>query len=99
MNPTMHATPYYVIAPTYFVIRDTPDHTRLLFHLKTGDYFAVLATALGFIEEALAKREMRPISSPELALVRDMRDDLLFLHKEYEIRKKRAERTEQGCLE
>lgn len=85
----MNANGYYILSPAYFIIRDAePNRERLLFHLKTGDYFAVLATALGFIEEALVDNKANTIPRAELALLRDMRKDLLFLNTRYEIHEK-----------
>ena len=87
---------YHIVSSSYFILRDIPNQReRLLFHLRTGDYFAMLATALGFVEEGLSSREKRQIGenpSPELVLLRDMKKDLLFLNAQYEIHKKAEKR-------
>lgn len=86
---TMNGTTYYIESPLYFIIRDAPaKNERLLFHIRTGDYFAMLATALGFVEEALEAKEERVVPSPELSVLRQMKKDLLFLHANYNIREK-----------
>jgi hypothetical protein len=77
---------YQIRSPFYFVIRDAENDTeRLLFHIQTGDYFAMLATALGFIEEALARTDVDVIPSAELAVLRHMKKDLIFLNARYRI--------------
>ena len=64
------------------------DIERLDFHLKTGDYFPMLATILGFIQESVGEcacttvTEMVPI---ETKLIQNVRKDLAYLHKNYRI--------------
>lgn len=63
---------------------------RLLFHIQSGDYFGMLATALGFVEEALHPSarvtEGKGITpSEEALLVQDLRNDLRYLHNNYDI--------------
>jgi hypothetical protein len=89
MNVSIPIREYRIASPVYFILRDRePAHERLLFHIKTGDYFAMLATALGFIEEALENTETSIIPSAELMVLRNMKKDLLFLHTRYDIREK-----------
>jgi hypothetical protein len=61
---------------------------RLKFHLETGDYFPMLATVLGFIEETVSECECTQIVEKvplETKAVRDARKDLLYLHRNYYI--------------
>ena len=61
---------------------------RLSYHLQTGDYFPMLATVLGFVQESV--QECSCSSEDRLApLERDVlkgtRHDLMYLHKNYRI--------------
>ncbi len=77
-------SPYHIV-PSYFVLRDAEevDRERLLFHINTGDYFAMVATALGFVEEKLSSLEKTP--SQELRLLRTLKSDLQYLHAHYAV--------------
>lgn len=70
----------YVIPSPVFIIRDTPE--RIDFHVKNGDYLAMLATALGFIEERLTACGG---ADAEARLARELRDDLRYVHSKYRI--------------
>ncbi len=77
---------YTLSGPLFWLLCDRPsERTRLQYHLKTGDYFGVLATALGFVEEAFEEKEDSIIPSRELLLLRDLKKDAQYLHKEYRI--------------
>lgn len=75
--------------PSFFnTLRDAPgvaiDKERLDFHLQHNDYFGVQATILGFIEERLLECETvtdSAESSHELALLRQLRAEAVYLHK------------------
>lgn len=85
----MHSTTYHIVSPLYLIVRDAPaENERLLFHVRSGDYFAMVATALGFVEEALATKEEDALPSPELSVLRQLKKDLLYLHAHYDIREK-----------
>ncbi len=68
---------------------------RLKFHVNTGDYFPMLATILGFLEETVQEckcgltAEIVPV---ETKVVRDVRKDLSYLHHNYEIVPKKAKK-------
>jgi len=88
----MDGTTYFVSSPVYFIVRDAPsENERLLFHIRTGDYFAMVATALGFVEEALETKEEDTLPSPELSVLRQIKKDLLFLHAHYDICEKQRD--------
>lgn len=61
---------------------------RLQFHLDTGDYFRVLATIMGFLEEtvengcATVPKEMIDLQCQALT---HFRKDLAYLYDHYEI--------------
>ncbi|MDR3548486.1 MAG: hypothetical protein P4M11_09525 [Candidatus Pacebacteria bacterium] len=81
----------YVISSRSWLIRDTSDEARieqLDFHLKTGDYFRVLGTILGFLEETLegCSNQGAPELIPlELDVIRDTKKNLDYLHENYRI--------------
>jgi hypothetical protein len=77
-------------ASVYGMIESVSDdaHARLLFHVNTGDYFAVLATVLGFVEESLVERTASRLEEKEVALVQKLRENLIYLHEHYRIEPK-----------
>lgn len=101
----MTSIEYHVLSPLYFLFRDKDEtediegiEKRVRFHIETGDYFAMLATALGFVEEALQNTETTA-ESAELALLRNLKKGLIFLDHRYEIREKTEEKTARGRIE
>jgi hypothetical protein len=82
-------------ASVYGIVESISDdaHSRLLFHVKTGDYFAVLATVLGFVEESLSEKAPDALEEKELALVQKLRENLIYLHQNYRIEPKEEART------
>lgn len=52
------------------------------FHVKEGDYFATAATVLNLISEKL---EHRGILLIEAEMLKEIREDLIFLQNNYEI--------------
>lgn len=78
----------YALSPIFFVFRDAADDhriERLEFHLKNGDYFPMLATILGFLQETVKDCAK---DSTQYQLVQDVRKDLMHLHKNYRIEPK-----------
>ena len=57
--------------------------SRLRYHLRSGDYFAFLATVFGVLEDNIAHGPLNP--SDQLALIKNMRKDLIYLQQEYQI--------------
>lgn len=74
------ATLAYAIAPRALFVRDTPE--RIDFHVENGDYFAMLATIMGFMQEGL---ERCAEGSKEHQLAKDLRQDLRYMHAKYQI--------------
>lgn len=62
----------------------------LQFHIKTGDYFPLLATVMGFLEESIRKCEdgFMIIAPMESEVIQNIRKDLIHLHKNYQIEPK-----------
>jgi hypothetical protein len=60
------------------VFHDTPEHID--FHIKNGDYLNFLATALGFLQEAL---ETSATMEREHALAQELRQDLHYVNTVY----------------
>lgn len=71
---------------------DNPTMRRqsLEYHIKTGDYFNTVATALGFLEESLKLHcvEDPALETKEIKLARQLREDLRFLDANYRIEPK-----------
>jgi hypothetical protein len=63
---------------------------QMEFHVKTGDYFAYLATALGFLEEGLQNASGAHVAE-ERILVEDMRKNLQYMNSRYCIEQKSAD--------
>ena len=66
------------------------DHERLKqlgIHLKAKDYFATLATVMGFVEETIASADAsnKELREREVTFIQDLKKDLLVLHKHYRI--------------
>lgn len=76
---------YAIALPACWIIRDAEDDRRLErleFHLKHGDYFPMVATVLGFVEEALAECKSDIVKA---ATLKTLKKDLMHLHKHYRI--------------
>lgn len=61
---------------------------NLPLHLESGDYFALLSTVLGFVEETVANCKCglsEDIVPLETTSIRDLRRDLNYLQKNYQI--------------
>ncbi len=68
----------YQMYASSLVLRDTPEHID--FHIKSGDYFNFLATAIGFFEEGLPES-----AAKERALAEELRPDLCHVNAAYKI--------------
>ncbi|HEX8947176.1 MAG TPA: hypothetical protein VF829_03125 [Candidatus Paceibacterota bacterium] len=88
----MNESAEYQISVSYLTIRDAAfDADRLRFHIESGDYFGVLATTLGFIEEKLQECDTCTGTmhhSEELALTRMLREEAQHLRAHYDIQEK-----------
>jgi hypothetical protein len=70
---------------------DSPDAdrlNRLSYHIESGDYFPMLATVLGFVEESVqscscaATEALLPLEAHAL---KGARTDLMYLYKNYRL--------------
>lgn len=63
---------------------------ELEFHIESGDYFPLLATVLGFLEEGMRQCETGSLDTApvQATVIEDFRKDLIHLHKNYQIRPK-----------
>lgn len=66
-----------------YLLNDSPEH--LDFHVKTGDYFAFVATLMGFVEESLARCDSTNVPHNEREMARELRNDLQYVHSNYKI--------------
>ena len=61
----------------------SPSGTK--FHIESGDYFAFVATLMGYLEEASGTCEQICKSPSERKLAHELRQDLRFVHAHYKI--------------
>jgi hypothetical protein len=73
----------YEISSTTVVLSDSPQHVD--FHIQSGDYFAFLATMMGFIEEALNRCESHLVTEEERTAARSLRHELRYVQANYTI--------------
>ncbi|MES2014488.1 MAG: hypothetical protein V4437_01590 [Patescibacteria group bacterium] len=78
------------IQSNVLILQDAAGNPReFIFHVENGDYFAMLATLLGFVEEAAnkleAEDEAMKIAASEIAR---LRENLIFLQANYKIEPK-----------
>ena len=89
----------FVISPYYrdsqLVINDKKDSARtktIKGHIKAGDYFGTLATLLDLTKQAMAAieqnaKDIKRINKRNSKGLEKLRDDLMFLQKNYKISK------------
>lgn len=76
------------------VLKDGPDgsQSQLIFHVENGDYFAMIATLLGFVEESAQrlqeKDEAMKVAQEQIAL---LRANLMYLQENYTIEPKKPQ--------
>ena len=56
-------------------------------HVKTGDYFAILATVLGFVEDSLgsAITKNEELKECEIRVIQNLKKELTYLNNHYDI--------------
>ena len=81
----MAITAAYTRSDSLLLLNDSPE--QIDFHVKTGDYFAHVATMLGFLEEAIQDGKF---SEKDMELAKELRRDLQFMHSRYSISEKPA---------
>ncbi|HWU24723.1 MAG TPA: hypothetical protein VN086_03140 [Candidatus Paceibacterota bacterium] len=83
-------SPNYSISSAALVLRDSPQ--RIDYHIRTGDYFSVLATIVGFIEDSLASQN--GMTAEQKALAHELRTDLRYVQANYTIVPRKLEDIE-----
>lgn len=82
-----HAIRSYLIRSTSWMFRDTPE--RIEYHIKTGDYLPMVATIMGFMEEALLQTDSPAANERKiemaLKLARELRQDLRYVNAHYNL--------------
>jgi hypothetical protein len=71
----------YLIRESVATFADSPEHIE--YHIRSGDYLAMVATALGCMEEALETCASENHEHTRLA--RELRDNLRYVHAKYTI--------------
>ncbi len=73
----------YSTSSNTLTINDSP--ANIDFHIRSGDYFAFLATRMGFVEEALERCNSADVLEKERSMTRELRNDLRYVQANYEI--------------
>lgn len=89
----------YQIVFNNFVINDKEENTRLekiKNHIKSGDYFGTLATVLDLTKQIMMlidqnSKDIEQINRRNKKQMEDVKEDLIFLQKNYKIVKKPKE--------
>lgn len=76
-------TMYFRYSSHTLELNDAPDSIE--FHIKSGDYFAYVATMLGFMEEALTTRDADETTEKVARLAKQLRHDLRYVQANYHI--------------
>ncbi len=75
----------YIIRSSLWYLNDTPE--RIEYHIKNDDYLPLLATMMGFMEEALRLNDTDAVNARKselaLALAKELREDLRFVSAHY----------------
>ena len=77
----MQAT--YTFTEQFKILLDSPQ--QIDFHIRSGDYFAFLATMMGFMEEALSVCAHDEIVDQQRKLARELRHDLRYVQANYQV--------------
>jgi hypothetical protein len=86
MFPSIYYQRYTINFPKYWLLRDEPSHTELLFHVSEDDYFSTLATVLRFYEESVNSKDISPeMRTLQIKTIKDVIENLLYLSKNYTI--------------
>lgn len=74
----------YRITPTLYLLRD---EANVRFHVKSDDYFGTIATVLDLIKQQI-KKDSRPDAAVLNKTLKNLKDDLMFLQNNYEIKRR-----------
>lgn len=74
----------YRITPTLHLLRD---EASVKFHIKSDDYFGTIATVLDLIKQQI-KKDSRPDAAVLNKTLKNLKDDLMFLQNNYEIKRR-----------
>lgn len=84
---TKKAIRSYLIRANGWLFRDTPE--RIDYHIRSGDYLPLVATIMGFMEEALIRADAPAANDRKieiaLKLARELRRDLRYVDAHYEL--------------
>lgn len=93
MNTIAIALPHYHINTFAWFLHDEPSEARIreiAFHVKSGDYFATLATIMMLVADSLQDNRLRnePPSQFHINTVQALKDELMHVHRAYRITNK-----------
>jgi len=64
------------------------DRKQIKRHIKAEDYFGTLATVLDLARQELEQNKKRPNPNWQIKLLKNLRDNLVYLQENYRIVKK-----------
>mgnify|MGYP001565162621 CR=1 FL=1 len=91
------------IQPTILTLQDSQNESgqfkQFIFHVEHGDYFAMLSTLLGFVEETANKLQEKDeaMKIAEIQIAR-LRENLQYLHENYTITPKKKQSDSEPTL-
>lgn len=81
----------YLIRSNPWAFRETPE--RIDYHIEKGDYLPLLATVMGFMEEALRNNDSHEANASKteiaLKLACELRADLRYVSAHYKLESKK----------
>ena len=77
----MNTNKKYKLTPIVHLLHD---EASVKFHVESGDYFGTIATVLGLLEQQMKKDGCAETAVFKRTL-NNLKDDLMFLQKNYEI--------------
>ena len=93
MSSATLVAPYPLRKPRMWLLHDEPSRDRaatIEFHVEGGDYFPTLSTILALLEDSLedSKKYGLTPSQFQIRTLRDLKDELLHVHRLYTIIKR-----------
>ena len=74
----------YQLTPIWHLLQD---EASVKFHIKSADYFGTIATILNLLKQRI-KKDDRADAAALNKILKNLADDLMFLQKNYEIKRR-----------
>ena len=93
MNITASPVAYRRVETRMWFLHDEPSRERkatIEFHVKGGDYFSTLSTILGLLQDSLEDSKRYDLTPTQFQIntLRDLKDELLHVHRLYTVAKR-----------